>query len=294
MEEIDDFSFFCDLLDRILSEGVQQVEVVGEGGAIEAEYSWRVSWPVLILCLSGTQSLVLRRGGQTVEKQRSAGQGFVLMPGCWMGTNPRRAHETLQVQFKPEVTNFLHQSFEGGHDALRGFPESTDRRFYSSPGRLDAFGYELHRFLLHPPLISAEHYARSLYVALFCKAREVLVVTPPGSKAHQTWQSARQFIEAHCEEPLSRHGVARALKLHPNYLSQLFAQQGEESFSAFLLRVRLERARHLLHDPALNVTEVARLSGFSDANYFIRAFKKRYAITPGRARHMAAPRAIDN
>lgn len=290
MEEADDFSFFCELLDEILRQGVQQVEVLGEVGAIESQYSWKITVPVLGLCLSGTQSLVMRRDGQTLEKQRSAGHAFVLVPGCWLGANPQKQHETLQIQFRSQATNFILQRFEAGPDSLIGFPENTHKRFYTSPGRLDAVGYELHRFLLHPPVIGAEHYAKSLYEALLCKAREVLVATSPGSKAHQTWQNARHFIEAHCEQSLSREGVARALKLHPNYLSQLFAGQGEESFSAFLLRVRLERARHLLKDPALNVSEVARLSGFNDANYFIRAFKKRYAITPGRARQMAAPR----
>jgi len=105
------------------------------------------------------------------------------------------------------------------------------------------------------------------------------------------WLPRGFFIAAHCEQSLSRESVARALKLHPNYLSQLFAGQGDESFSAFLLRARLERVCHLLQDPSLNVSEVARLSGFSDANYFIRAFKKRYAVTPGRARQIAEPRS---
>jgi len=52
------------------------------------------------------------------------------------------------------------------------------------------------------------------------------------------------------------------LKLHPNYLWQLFIQQDAETLSAFLLRVRLGRARDLLQmlqTPGLNVIEAVRL-----------------------------------
>lgn len=288
--ETDDFSFFCDLLDSVLQNGVLEVEVLDEPGMVEAPFCWKFKVPRLSVCLSGTQSRMMRRGGVTVTMEQGPREGYLLAPGCWMGTDPQKPYESLQIRFDRRATNFVVFRFAGGPGALEGFPASTIHRSYSSPRLLDPIGHELHRFLLHPPLVGARDYKRSLFTALLCKAREALIATPPGSKAQQTWQAARHFIEEHCEQPLSRDSVAGFLKLHPNYLSQLFAQQSEESFSGFLLRVRLERARHLLEDPGLNVSEVARLSGFADANYFIRAFKKRYALTPGRARQAATPR----
>lgn len=283
----DDFLFFGEVLERALQLGVTDVEVASELGTVEAPFCWKVECPCLLLCLSGTQSLRIKRDGITVAREQGPGEGYGLALGCWMGTDPQKPHESLQIRFDSRATNFVFHRFAGGQKSLEDFPASAIYRSYQSPRLLDHVGHELHRFMLHPPLIGGTAYQRSLFTALLCKAREALVATPSGSKAQQTWQAARNFIEEHCEQPLSRDSVASFLKLHPNYLSQLFAQQGEESFSGFLLRVRLERARHLLEDPGLNVSEVARLSGFADPNYFSRAFKKRYAFPPGRARQSA-------
>ena len=53
---------------------------------------------------------------------------------------------------------------------------------------------------------------------------------------------------------------------------------------AYLLQARLERSRPLLIDPQLNITEIAHVCGFRDANYFIRCYRRYFGKSPGRAR----------
>ncbi len=48
--------------------------------------------------------------------------------------------------------------------------------------------------------------------------------------------------------------------------------------------MRLERARHLLQTTELNVSEIAYQVGFSDPNYFSRAFHDTYGEAPGAMR----------
>lgn len=278
MEEKDNFELFCTLLDQVLSQRTGHIEVVRQPGKVEARLSWAVDAPLLIVCLSGHQSVLKRRGEHTVAREQVARDGLVVAPGCWLGADPQKFHELLQIRFKPNTTDFVYQPAEK-HETRKSVLV-----LHRSPCRLDASGHEIYRLLLTPPLIREQDYRRGLFEALLCKARESLVAAPSGSKSYQTWQSACHFIEEHCQEAVSRESVASFLRVHPNYISQLFAAQGSESFSEFLLRVRLERARHLLQSPGLNVAEIAHHCGFPDASYFTRVFKKRYGVPPGRAR----------
>lgn len=48
----------------------------------------------------------------------------------------------------------------------------------------------------------------------------------------------------------------------------------------YILNEKIKCAKNLLKNPTLQINEVCYLSGFEDANYFIRLFKKHEGITP--------------
>ena len=48
----------------------------------------------------------------------------------------------------------------------------------------------------------------------------------------------------------------------------------------FIRSIRLTRAAELLKSKRYNITEVAEMTGFSDAKYFREVFKKRYKMNP--------------
>ena len=138
-----------------------------------------------------------------------------------------------------------------------------------------------------PPSAGADRFFLSAGECLLIAARELLALPPPAeaaSKARFTWQAAADFMAENLQRPLSRKDVARYLRVHPNHLSRLFAEFSDEPFSVYLQNRRLERARLLLADPRLDIAEVARLCGFSSANYFIRVFRQRTGRTPTHAR----------
>ena len=48
----------------------------------------------------------------------------------------------------------------------------------------------------------------------------------------------------------------------------------------YLETIRMNRAKELLEDSGLSVTEIAQEVGYGDPNYFTRSFKKNCAKTP--------------
>jgi AraC-like DNA-binding protein len=142
------------------------------------------------------------------------------------------------------------------------------------------------------PGAAAGRYERNAFECLLIAVRDLLARPPetgaPG-KARYTWEAACDFLVENLHRPVSRKDVARHLGVHPNHLSRLFAEFGSGTFSEFIQARRLDRARLLMADPRLNFAEVARLSGFSSANYFTRVFRAQTGRTPTRARSAGRP-----
>lgn len=64
------------------------------------------------------------------------------------------------------------------------------------------------------------------------------------------------------------------------YLCQVFKKYAGLTIGAYVQRLRIQRAKHLLAHTSLTVAEIARQCGFEDPFYFSRAFKKIEGIGP--------------
>jgi AraC-like DNA-binding protein len=89
----------------------------------------------------------------------------------------------------------------------------------------------------------------------------------------EIWK-ARNFIDKHFEEELSLPRVAKAVNISGNHLSEKFKQVTGVNFVEYIARTRLEKARTLLHDVDLRVSEIAFAAGFQSLSQFNRVFKK--------------------
>ncbi|KXF81257.1 helix-turn-helix transcriptional regulator [Enterovibrio coralii] len=109
------------------------------------------------------------------------------------------------------------------------------------------------------------------------------------SKQKQLFHQILTYIRCHFHEQICRDTVAREFCISPSYLSHLFKQYGEVGFNEYINRERFAHARHLLLEKGLRVKQVALESGFVDADYFCRMFKRLAGMTPSqyRSRHEA-------
>lgn len=98
--------------------------------------------------------------------------------------------------------------------------------------------------------------------------------------------SVRQRIAASLASgKLSVETVADELQISPRKLQQLLTNQGS-SFRKLLHEALFQRAKDYLADPAIRVSEVAFLLGYSEQSPFQTAFKNWAGITPGAWRRM--------
>lgn len=88
------------------------------------------------------------------------------------------------------------------------------------------------------------------------------------------------YITAHYMEKVTLKTLARRLFVSENYLSKLFRQEMQTSFTEYLSRMRIERSVELLRDSELSLLEIAGVVGFEDQSYFTKVFKRITGETP--------------
>jgi len=91
---------------------------------------------------------------------------------------------------------------------------------------------------------------------------------------------AQQYIAANYQRDLSLEEIARHCHLSPSYFSHLFREYTGQTLTAYIKRVRVEKAQQLLLTTDLSVGEIAREVGYQDPNYFSRVFKSVVGKTP--------------
>ena len=97
---------------------------------------------------------------------------------------------------------------------------------------------------------------------------------------------AQAYIAEHCGRRLSLQDVADHCYVSQWHLSKLLNKHLGQSFYDLLNAVRIRRAKELMADPALRISEVAEQVGYADTAHFSRVFKKLEGISAGEWRNL--------
>ena len=95
---------------------------------------------------------------------------------------------------------------------------------------------------------------------------------------------ARKFIEAHLPEPITLRRVAAAAQLSPYHFCRVFRQTTGVTVTAYVARLRVERAKGLLADLSKRISEVSYTAGFGSIAQFNSMFRKYAGMSPTRYR----------
>lgn len=101
---------------------------------------------------------------------------------------------------------------------------------------------------------------------------------------------AKAFIQEHQNENLRLGQVSKAVNSSPFYFCKLFKKATGLNFTDYLSRIRIERARNLLLNPNLRVSEIAFEVGFQSLTHFNRVFKHTVGQSPTQYREQLTGR----
>ncbi|EHB68221.1 MULTISPECIES: AraC family transcriptional regulator [Paenibacillus] len=94
---------------------------------------------------------------------------------------------------------------------------------------------------------------------------------------------AKAYLEQNADDAmLSLAAVAEHFHITPQYLSGLFKKSSGMNMSDYLAQIRIRKAKELMNDPDITISQIARLVGYNNDVGFIRVFKKHEGITPGK------------
>jgi AraC-like DNA-binding protein len=91
---------------------------------------------------------------------------------------------------------------------------------------------------------------------------------------------AKAYIQEHFCEDLRLGEVAKACSTSTFYFCKIFKKAAGINFTDYLSRVRIEKAKNLLLNPNLRVSEIAFEVGFQSLTHFNRVFKRILGQSP--------------
>lgn len=97
-----------------------------------------------------------------------------------------------------------------------------------------------------------------------------------------------RFIEANYDRPVTLAEIAAAANVGAREADRCFRRQMDASPFEYLLDYRLERARRLLLNTNLPVTEAGLRCGFPSTSYFGKRFREKTGLSPSEYRRRAA------
>ena len=97
-------------------------------------------------------------------------------------------------------------------------------------------------------------------------------------------ENVKSYIEANLEYDINISQTAKIFQYNEQYLGRLFKNKTKMSFSNYVNRQRIERAKLLLQETEDSIINIALNVGFNNVTYFNRLFKKYSKMSPSEFR----------
>lgn len=103
-------------------------------------------------------------------------------------------------------------------------------------------------------------------------------------EAHLPFHEISDYLYRNTHRQVTLKELADHFHYNYSYLSSLFPQVTEMNFTNYMNELRIKRAKDLLKQVDVTISEVAESIGFTDISYFSKVFKKRTGQTPSQYR----------
>lgn len=101
------------------------------------------------------------------------------------------------------------------------------------------------------------------------------------NKMEETFLVTKKYIDDNfTNSALSLKSIGNELMYNSKYISGLFKKKTGIGVNEYINTIRIQHACTLIRQGLTSVTEIALLSGYKDALYFSKVFKKRVGMSP--------------
>jgi AraC-like DNA-binding protein len=181
----------------------------------------------------------------------------------------------------PEAILMANQPFRFDQSTEQQFPVCSQSRSLISQLRLTAASTPFIRSLQQHELSMA-----LLRRALECISIPFMACPVPACRfladesEKDKIRNARVFLEQNIDRPVTIRELARKVAMNECYLKKGFKAIVGKTIHDYQQELRINKARQLLQQDGLTVTEVANTLGFSSISHFSTAFKRITGLKP--------------
>ena len=91
----------------------------------------------------------------------------------------------------------------------------------------------------------------------------------------------RNYIDDHYQDSITLEELAGTFSISKEYLSSLFKRDNGCTFTEYVTRIRMEKAKELILEYQIPLKKVPEMVGYMDVPHFYKNFKRYFGITPG-------------
>lgn len=93
-----------------------------------------------------------------------------------------------------------------------------------------------------------------------------------------------KIIEGNYSKNITITDISKEIFLSSNYISIIFKKEIGESFTDYLAKFRLEKAKQMLKESKLKVYQISNMVGYNNISHFCSIFKSFYGVSPSEFR----------
>lgn len=139
--------------------------------------------------------------------------------------------------------------------------------------------------------IEADYASFEEYEELLCRIvdyyADEMRAAAGGEKAFEIGE-IKDYIDQHYFEDIKISMFTEKYYLSREYLMKLFKQQYGFGIHEYVQKVRMDKAKELLDDSELKIQEISEMLGYKDKNYFSKAFRNYFSLSPSEYRSSRA------
>jgi len=125
-----------------------------------------------------------------------------------------------------------------------------------------------------------EQLLSSITIALSTFKKHKLVSEPEKPQPNYRLKSTVNYIHDHLHQNINLEILAGAIRMNPSYFCRVFQQEMGCSPYQYIIRQRIEKAKTLLKNRELAISDIALQCGFANHSHLDRHFLKIAGTTP--------------